>query len=527
LEIVPGIHQIKLPLKDNPLGYVNTYLIQGTEGWVLLDTGWNDQESFEALSGQLKEIQVGFQDISLIIITHMHPDHIGQADRVQQLSGASLAVHEVEKEYLDSKLLWTTDLVFREINAWLRSNGVPEEQLTAEMNSSGEFKNLIPEASPDRAVSDGDTISTGIFDLQVIWTPGHSNGHICLYEPSKKLLFTGDHILPGITPNISIHMQSHEDPLRKYLKSLKKLQGLDMVLGLPAHEEPFTNLRKRIDELLAHHEERKAEIIEAIGSREKTAYHISSEITWMEGNVRWEDIALFDRRIAVTDQCLLRAFGNLDAGSSPLTLRSIHDDNSGECSFRYAIKFCVRSDWKNIPVCSSDHLEDIDADSFHRRPGPEIMPAVLSFQSGTGLMLYTKCMSARAGGKTDGQVMAVIECLRFNATDDFVNVEICCHQIFPGISTDPHNTGREILNKKYGFVVMAKHLSEFFGFERVGRAMRTYTIRNASGNLALQCDSLFYRDLIDINDGGLCGSQLNSHLFVFFKVLVTFCLIHR
>jgi len=300
LEIVSGIHQIKLPIKDNPLGYVNTYLIQGTDGWALLDTGWNNQESFDALSGQLKEMHLGFKDISLIIITHMYPDHIGQAGRIQQLSGASLAVHEVEKEYLDSKLLWT-DLVYQEINEWLLINGVPDEFLTVEMNSSGEMKDLIPEANPDRALSDGDTISTGIFDLQVIWTPGHSNGHICLYEPSHKLLFTGDHILPGITPNISIHTQFHEDPLKKYLQSLKKLQDLDMKLALPAHENTFTNLQKRIDELLAHHEERKATIIETIVNKAKTAYHISSEITWMEGNVGWDDMTLLDRRIAVTE----------------------------------------------------------------------------------------------------------------------------------------------------------------------------------------------------------------------------------
>ncbi len=301
MEIISGIHQIKLPLKDNPLGHVNIYLFQGSDGWVLIDTGWNDQDAFESLSAQLKEIHLDFQDISLIIITHMHPDHIGQAGRVQQLSGASLAVHEVEKEYLDSKLLWTNDLVYQEINEWLRSNGVPAEHLAVEMNSSMEMKNLIPEASPDRGLSDGEIVNTGIFDLQVFWTPGHSDGHICLYEPSKKLLFTGDHILPGITPNISIHLQWHDDPLRNYLNSLKKLKDLDMELGLPAHEDTFTNLQKRIDELLVHHEERKAEIIKAISGKEKTAYHISSEITWMEGSVGWDDMAPFDRRLAVTE----------------------------------------------------------------------------------------------------------------------------------------------------------------------------------------------------------------------------------
>lgn len=300
MEIVYGIYQVKLPLKDNPMGYVNTYLIQGTDGWVLLDTGWNDEESFEALSGQLKEIGLSFSDIRLIIVTHIHPDHFGQAGRVQQLSGASLAVHEVEKGYLDSKLLWA-NLISQEIEAWLRSNGVPAEYVITGMNSSIEMQHLLPEANPDVALSDGETISTGIFELQVIWTPGHSPGHICLYEPANRLLFTGDHILPEITPNISIHTESHEDPLSDYIKSLKKLWNLDMEVGLPAHEDIFTNLQKRISELLTHHEARKGEIIKTIIGKAKTAYHISSEITWMEGTVNWDEMTSLDRRIAITE----------------------------------------------------------------------------------------------------------------------------------------------------------------------------------------------------------------------------------
>ncbi len=300
MKIIPGIHQLKLPLKDNPLEYINAYLIQGSEGWVLIDTGWNDEESFEALSTHLKELGLDFPDISLIVPTHIHPDHFGLAGRVKQLSKAELAMSEVEKEFIDSAELWAPS-VMQEMNNWLYINGVPEDYLPEFNDISAESLKLVMPCKPDRGLRDGEIISTGIFDLQVICTPGHSPGHICLYEPTHRILFSGDHILPVTTPNISIHMESLGNPLGDFFESLQKIKHLDMAIGLPAHEDIFTDLPKRIEELFTHHEARKSEILQTLASRSKTAYQVSSGITWMEGQVTWEELPPMHQRIAVTE----------------------------------------------------------------------------------------------------------------------------------------------------------------------------------------------------------------------------------
>jgi len=300
LEIVPGIHQLKLPLDNNPLEYINAYLVAGTEGWVLIDTGWYDQESFDAFSAHLQSIDLDPKDINLIICTHIHPDHFGLAGRLKEVCESELAIGEVEKEIIDSIAAQGPGL-FEELDQWMLINGVPDDHLTAFNQASSEALKLVMPTAPERGLRDGEVISTGLFDLEVIWTPGHSPGHICLYEPDKRILFSGDHILPVTTPNISIHIEGHGDPLGDYLASIRKIQNLDMAIGLPAHENIYYDLPKRIQELLDHHEARKSEILTALKSEPKTAFEVSAEITWMEGEITWDELLPIDRRIAVTE----------------------------------------------------------------------------------------------------------------------------------------------------------------------------------------------------------------------------------
>lgn len=319
MEIIRGIHQIRLPLKNNPLEYINTYLIEGSRGWLLIDTGWNDEDSFEALAENLAEIGLDFGDIEQIITTHIHPDHFGLAGRLKLACGATIAMHEVEKEFIDSATTRFANLM-DDMNRWLRLNGVPDEYLPEFQDIPADALNLISPVLPDRGLRDGETISTGRFELQVIWTPGHSPGHICLYEPENRLLFSGDHVLPVTTPNISIHIEEHIDPLDDYLKSLQKISKLDISLGLPAHEGIYTDLSRRIGELLAHHETRKAEILRTITSQPRTAFQISSRITWMEGLINWDEMLPLDRRIAVTE-----ALAHLEALRGESLVRRFED----------------------------------------------------------------------------------------------------------------------------------------------------------------------------------------------------------
>ena len=154
---------------------------------------------------------------------------------------------------------------------------------------------------PDRVLYGGETISTGTYDLDVIWTPGHSPGHICLYEPLNQLLFSGDHILPSTTPNVSYHIQSGDNPLGDYISALHKLQNLPVTKVLPAHEHLFTDLPGRIEQIVNHHDKRKTEIQQAMGKEPRRAYEISSQITWNVPGLIWEQFPPLHKRGAVTE----------------------------------------------------------------------------------------------------------------------------------------------------------------------------------------------------------------------------------
>jgi glyoxylase-like metal-dependent hydrolase (beta-lactamase superfamily II) len=298
-EVTPGIHWLKLPTLrgQSSLTHVNAYLIRGDSSFLLVDAGWNTDESFASLQRQMAETGADIKDISQIVVTHVHPDHYGQAGRLKRLSGASLALHDIEKGFIESRYVHMDNLLTQ--TAQLMSiSGLPPEELADVRDASlGMEHNVVPTA-PDVILHGGETITAGTFTFQVLWTPGHSEGHVCLYEPEKKILISGDHILPRITPNISWHPQSSENPLGKYLNSLKDLKKLDVKMVLPGHEFPFTEFRPRIDELIRHHEERNREILAAIKDEPKTAYDIVQVVTWGVSN-SWQEMPLFHQRLAL------------------------------------------------------------------------------------------------------------------------------------------------------------------------------------------------------------------------------------
>lgn len=301
-EVIPGIHQLQLPLPNISPGYVNTYLVQGDNGCLLIDTGWDTEEAFGSLKKQLAEIGIDFRDISQIVITHLHPDHYGMADRLKQLSQAKIALHYLEKDFIESRYI-NMDELLQQIAQWLHINGVPADELHELQTASTGMIRFVAPAMPDVTLHGGEIISTGYFSFQVLWAPGHSPGHIVLYEPNRKILISGDHILPTITSNISLHPQSGSNPLDDYLSSLNMVKQLDVNLILPGHEHPFTGLQQRIEELTQHHEQRKSEILEVIKAKPKTAYQISRVMTWMSdiSGAGWDDLAPWDKRMAVLE----------------------------------------------------------------------------------------------------------------------------------------------------------------------------------------------------------------------------------
>ena len=300
-QILNGVYQLKVPIPNSPLQATNIYLLQGDKSFTLIDTGWDSKTAFNSLNRQLAEVGVGFRDISQIIVTHAHLDHYGLTEKIKQVSDAKILMHQAEGVVLRSR--YAVDKKFLdEVVIWFRLNGVPERMLAA---VHGPIRGFGENATvqPDVLLNGDETIASGDFNLKVIWTPGHSPGHICLYEPVRKILFSGDHVLPSITPNVSLPPNAISNPLGDYLKSLLTVQKLAVELILPGHEDVFRNLSNRVDEIIHHHEKRSAEILEAMKHTEMTAYQVANLVTWMpeQGGVKHDDLAPIAKLAAVSE----------------------------------------------------------------------------------------------------------------------------------------------------------------------------------------------------------------------------------
>ena len=302
MEIIPGIHQLRLPIPspNNQVTHVNIHLIRGGDGWLLVDTGWNTTWAFNALEKYLKEIGIGFKDITQILITHMHGDHYGLSGKLKELSKATIALHQIENALIDFRYT-NLDIFSVELSRWFHLNGVPERELHHLEAALQREKKLVLITSPDIILQGGEKIPFGSFNFEVLWTPGHSPGHICLYEPASRLLLSGDHVLPTIFPNVGLYPHSGDNPLGDYLNSLKAIEQLDIDLVLPSHEDVFTNLKQRIQEIYHHHEERRKAIIEVLKEGAKTAYEISQRIPWILNGVTtsFAELPPLDKRLAV------------------------------------------------------------------------------------------------------------------------------------------------------------------------------------------------------------------------------------
>jgi len=302
MEIVQGVHQIKLPLPAGALDHSNAYLIEGSNGNLLIDTGFDTPEAFSALRDGLRFSGFGFKDITQIVVTHIHPDHYGLADKLKQMSGATLAFSDIEAKLIDSRYAKTGTLL-KKVRSLFKSNGVPEGDLTELTEASMALRQFVGVVPPDTTLKNGDKITVDSLEFKVVLTPGHSPGHICLYEAKRKLFFSGDHILPDIFPHIGLNPQSGENPLGDFFNSLEVLAVLEVNFIFPGHGSVFSGFKLRLGELYRHHEQRQLAIKRIIENDMKTAYQIATEIPWMPGGeaVSFDKLPVFDKRLAVME----------------------------------------------------------------------------------------------------------------------------------------------------------------------------------------------------------------------------------
>jgi glyoxylase-like metal-dependent hydrolase (beta-lactamase superfamily II) len=315
VEVLPGIYQLQLTMSGFPPGCINVYLIRGDNGLMLIDTGWDTPELFESLTQQLGEIGAAVEDIKQVVITHCHTDHLGLIGRLRKSRYVRVYMHENERALFHSRFS-QGDTFLSLTDRLLQEHGVPAFELP-------EPYPQIPKVGildlPEILLLGGEAISWDNCHLDVLCTPGHTPGHISLYEPEKKVLFSGDVLLPTINTNVAMHLQFSEDPLREYLDSLKILQKIDINLVLPGHENPFTGHSNRIDEIFRYHEQRNSEILAAMGENEpKTAYQVSTSLTVARGRrrVEWSKLTAWDKRYVVLDNIAHLEYLRFDNGVS-------------------------------------------------------------------------------------------------------------------------------------------------------------------------------------------------------------------
>jgi glyoxylase-like metal-dependent hydrolase (beta-lactamase superfamily II) len=316
-ELLPGVWRLPLPLRDSPLGHVNTYLVRADDGYLLVDCGWDTADTLRALEGHLRALDIRLPDVRQLVITHIHPDHYGLAGRLREITSAELSFHRLERLYIESRYV-DADVLLSEMREWLHLNGTPPEELDHLNRGSMSMMERVQIAFPDRTLDGGEEIPCGRYAFKVIWTPGHSAGHICLYDARNKVLLSGDHVLPHITPSVGLHVRTNGNPLADYLDSLRLIGRLEAELVLPGHGEPFQGLPERTDELLAHHQRRLEEVVRLLSKQpgeSLTGYEIASRMGWSRRRT-WDDLTGFERRLAVTEALahieLLHARGQVE-----------------------------------------------------------------------------------------------------------------------------------------------------------------------------------------------------------------------
>lgn len=293
-----GLWSIPVPIPNSPLRYVLVYAFELPDGVAIVDAGWDSEDAWQALVAGLRV--VGFEpgDVRAVLITHMHPDHFGLAGRVRAESGAWIGMHPADAALvrLDESVI---ESLVAESRAQLSWTGAPEEVCGDFRSGPLATKQLLADRDPDVLIEDHDRIDLPGWDLRAVWTPGHSPGHLCFLERGHGVLLSGDHVLPRISPNISVQPQQLANPLGDYLDSLRRVADIEADEVFPAHEYRFRGLRDRAESLVAHHDERLTEIEKAVAAFPgSSCWELTTRLSWSRP---FDQMAPFQMRLAVRE----------------------------------------------------------------------------------------------------------------------------------------------------------------------------------------------------------------------------------
>ncbi|WP_022882836.1 MBL fold metallo-hydrolase [Gryllotalpicola ginsengisoli] len=290
---------VEFPSEGQPLRYTLGYvLLDGDGGVHLIDPGVDTDANWQRLEGLLAALGTSVSAIRTVIATHLHFDHLGMAERVQRATGAAVVLHRLEQAAIDGEFGGADPERF---DRW----GVPRARRD-ELARITEERFTKAAIAADRLVDGGDVLELGDRMLEVIWTPGHTYGSMCLRDAERKLLFTGDHVLPLMNPGLGLGGPAPSNPISDYLVSLDKVIGFDDHQVCPGHGYRFLGLRARCERLAAHHARRTAEVAAVLDRLDRpSVWQVASQLYWSMG---WENLShyLLDSALAQTELHIAR-----------------------------------------------------------------------------------------------------------------------------------------------------------------------------------------------------------------------------
>ncbi|AUZ88595.1 hypothetical protein CVO76_13810 [Arthrobacter agilis] len=299
------------PMPGGHLAYSFTYLLQDADGGIhVVDPGWDSDDNWARLISALAEIapgRGGADAVTGITGTHLHPDHVGMAARLRDASGAELAMHGRERQALERHRDRLLDL--DEAAGRLEEWGVPVDR----RSELAQFVDRSPAGlvlAVDSVLSDGDVLDVPGFRMEVMATPGHTPGHICLRDDDRGLLLTGDHVLPTVFSGLGLGGGTPSNPLADFLESVERMRRYGEYEALPGHGYRFAGLGGRADECAEHQLRRAREVAEVLAasngaSGEPAVWAIAARLTWTAG---WDGLHGFQLLSALTQTQMHRDF---------------------------------------------------------------------------------------------------------------------------------------------------------------------------------------------------------------------------
>jgi glyoxylase-like metal-dependent hydrolase (beta-lactamase superfamily II) len=291
-EVADTVHELRLPIPWEDT-HVNCFLLPDGDQVDMIDCGMSQPDSLEMIHAAVRSLGGPAGRLRRLLITHIHPDHFGAAGELTGHYGAELYMHRLEVPMVHPRYL-EIDTLVEDVGRHLSMHGVPEAEADFLKNASRGFRQFVRPAPPSLQLDGTELLELGRRRLRVEWTPGHSPGHVCLFDVDSRTLFAGDQLLPNVSPNIALHPQSTPNPLDDYLAGLRRLVELRPSVVLPAHGRPFTTAAERTGELIEHHQRRKDQMVEVVGEGELNAWQVATAVWGRREN-------LYDMRMALQE----------------------------------------------------------------------------------------------------------------------------------------------------------------------------------------------------------------------------------